>query len=388
MRVLLVLEACGGGSGRHVVDLARGLLARGHEVTLVYSPLRADAGFSRDIAALDGLRCGELPIRRAVSFSDIGAGRQLRRLIEREGPFDVMHAHSSKAGGLLRLAQAGRNAPVVYTPHAPITMDPALSFPARLIYGTAERLLAKLCRRIICVSPAERDHLVECGFPAGQLSVVCNGFDLDETFDRDAVRATFGLDENAICFGFVGRLSHQKAVDRLLRAFAVVAGQNPDARLVIVGDGPDLDALRALARELDIAPRAVFPGALPGLEAMAAFDVFVLPSRYEGMPYVLLEAAATGLPIVMADVGGRISSSAKGETDSSLRVSMRMNWASDCCRWPCRRNCAGKWPANRRPLQRNSPSTRWSRRRYRSIRKFRKISNCSRRAARRTTSGK
>jgi glycosyltransferase involved in cell wall biosynthesis len=304
MRILLVLEASGGGAGRHVVDLADGLLARGHDVALIYSPLRAEAWFVREIGALCRLDIHELPMGRSISFGDVAMRRRLQKLVEEMGPFDVMHGHSSKAGALLRLAQGRNKIPVIYTPHAPITMDPELSVLARSVYIVIERILAGLCERIICVSPDESRHLQSLGFADKKLRVVCNGLGpLPET-DRNAVRQKMNLDNETVCFGFVGRISHQKAVDRAISAFATVYRQRSNTRLIIVGDGSELDTMKTLAANLGVAQQVIFTGAAIGTELMAAFDVFLLPSRYEGMPYVLLEAAASALPIVMTDVGG------------------------------------------------------------------------------------
>ncbi len=304
MRVLLVLEACSGGAGRHVIDLARGLLARGHEVSLIYSPRRAEAWFLEAISKVCRLSVFELEMHRSVTLGDISACRQLKCLIDEMGPFDVVHAHSSKAGALLRLAQVGKSVPVVYTPHAPITMNPQLSVLARSAYLIAERLLMGLCGRIICVSPAEREHFQSLGFPAHKLRVVCNGIGSLPATNHGALRRQLSLEADTICFGFVGRISHQKAVDRALSAFAMASRQVSNVRLVIVGDGPEFGVVKALAVNLGVEDQVVFTGAANGAELMNAFDVFILPSRYEGMPYVLLEAAANSLPIVMTDVGG------------------------------------------------------------------------------------
>jgi len=304
MRVLLVLEASSGGAARHVVDLAGGLLARGHNVSLIYSPLRAEAWFLDAIGALRQLDIRELPMERSVSFADVASRRELKRLIEEMGPFDVVHGHSSKAGALLRLAQARNNIPVVHTPHAPITMDPELSLLARSAYFVIERLLAGLCQRIICVSPDESEHLQGLGFSRRKLRVVCNGIRALPAEDRDAIRHKLNLDKDTVCYGFVGRISHQKAVDRAILAFARICQEANNTHLVIVGDGPDLDMMKSLVADLGVSQQVTFTGAANGAELMTAFDVFLLPSRYEGMPYVLLEATAKALPVVMTDVGG------------------------------------------------------------------------------------
>ncbi len=303
LRVLLVSEAAGGGVGRHVLDLAQGLLTAGHRVDVAWSPGRAEPGFIKALDAIAGLPCHRLHMSRAPGPGDIRAVLALRRLMGRAGPFDLVHGHSSKAGALVRLAAAGLGIPALYTPHAFVTLDPDLGALPRAVYALAERLLSAWGARLICVSEEERAHALSLGIRANRLAVIANGIAPLPPADRPAARARMGLPEATPCVGFVGRLSAQKAVDRLLRAFALAPG-NQQARLVIVGEGAEQAALESLARDLGIADRTRFTGQADGVALMAGFDIFALPSRYEGFPYVLPEAACRGLPILTMAVGG------------------------------------------------------------------------------------
>ena len=140
MRILLVIEPSGGGSGRHVVDLARALIQSGHQVSLIYSPRRADAWFQTEVAALPLNALERLPMRRGVGPWDIPCLHALNRLIARLGPFEIVHGHSAKAGALVRLAHAP-GAARIYTPHAlPMMGPPSLS---KTVAGIAEFLLAQ-----------------------------------------------------------------------------------------------------------------------------------------------------------------------------------------------------------------------------------------------------
>jgi glycosyltransferase involved in cell wall biosynthesis len=318
LSILLVLEAAGGGAGRHVLDLAQGLLTRGHAVHLAWSPLRADAGFSSALPALPGLASHPIPMRRNPGPGDAASYRALRALLAATR-FDIIHGHSSKAGALARLASAGTAVAALYTPHALVTLDPELGLLQRIAYGTGERLLARLADAIICVSEEERAHALRLGIAAQRLTVVANGLPPMPGADRHAARRELGLQDDEVCVGFVGRLSRQKAVDRLIRAFALVNAALR-TRLAIVGDGPGRAALETLARELGAAGRVVFAGNREGVRMMAGFDVFALPSRYEAFPYVLLEAAAHGLPIVTTDVGGASAVVRDGENGHIVRA--------------------------------------------------------------------
>jgi glycosyltransferase involved in cell wall biosynthesis len=228
----------------------------------------------------------------------------LRGWLKSSGGFDVAHAHSSKAGGLLRLALLGLETPCVYTPHALVTLNPDLGFVPSLAYGLIERLLSMRSSAIICVSEQERRHAESLGIPGAKLCVVHNGIAGVPPADRSNARSAIGIAEDAICIGTVARLAPQKAVDRLITAFALICREQADLRLVIVGEGPERSNLMLRATELGIKSRVVFAKSDQGSAAMAAFDVFALTSTYEAFPYVLLEAAWRGLPIVMADTGG------------------------------------------------------------------------------------
>ncbi|WEZ83826.1 glycosyltransferase family 4 protein [Rhizobium sp. 32-5/1] len=237
LRILQVLEPSGGGSGRHFLDLCHSLAARGHHVEAVYSPLRAEETFLRELRALNLPAVHAVSMKRAPGRTDIAAHKALRAII-RDGRFDIVHGHSSKAGALTRLRLPGPHVPRVYTPHAFRTMDPTLGLAGRLIYGSIELLLARLFTdHLICVSDDEYRHARRLGVPAETLSVIRNGVDPPPTGMAQTVRASFGIGSDTLVFGFIGRLSPQKAPERLLQAFAHAASRIGDAHLVMVGAG-------------------------------------------------------------------------------------------------------------------------------------------------------
>lgn len=305
LKILEVLEPSGGGSGRHFVDLCAGLKARGHRVTAVYSPVRAEERFVRELMALDLAQVIALPMLRAVGLRDLSSWRALKRVIREEGPFDIIHGHSSKAGALTRLRLPGPHIPRIYTPHAFRTMDPTLSSKGRLIFGAIEGLLGRfLTDRLICVSQNEYDHALKLGIPASKLAVVVNGIGTMPNGRRSEIRSRFEFPQDALVFGFIGRLSAQKAPERLIAAFASIAGALPQARLLIIGSGELEPDVRRQIAAAGIADRVVIHADLPGSEALQAIDVLVMTSRYEAMSYVMLEGAAAGLPLILTDVGG------------------------------------------------------------------------------------
>lgn len=297
MRILLVIEPSGGGSGRHVIDLAQALIEADHAVSLIYSPLRAEPRFEAEAAALSLRHLEPLPMRRAVGPWDLGTVLALRRLIARLGPFDVVHGHSTKAGALARLA-APASAARVYTPHAFATQNPGAR--GAWLYGAAETLLAwAFCEAVIAVSAEEAVHARRRGLPADRLHVVPNGLATSPSQTRLAARRFLGLSDDQRVVGFVGRLSPQK--NPVLFAQAVRLAQARDPRIlgVLIGEGELSEAVRAAG---GAAVRLL--GALDARPLMAGFDLFAVTSRYEGLAYAMLEAAAAGLPILSSEVGG------------------------------------------------------------------------------------
>ncbi|MFT4002091.1 MAG: glycosyltransferase family 4 protein [Rhizobium sp.] len=305
LSLLQVLEPSGGGSGRHFLDLCRAMQNRGHSVTAIYSPVRAEPAF---VAELEGLGLDNvisLAMRRAPGPWDLTAWRHLRKIASVHGPFDLIHGHSSKAGALTRLRLPGRHVPVLYTPHAFRTMDPTLGARGRLIYGGIERFLGTwLTDRLVCVSQDEYNHALSLGIPEARLRVVVNGVNAPPASQRAAIRKRYGIPADALLFGFVGRMTRQKAPERLVDAFARIAAELPHAYLLMIGIGELADIVKDMIKKAGLEGRAHLDGSVPGVTAIDAFDVVVMPSRYEAMSYVMLEAAAAGKPLVLSDVGG------------------------------------------------------------------------------------
>jgi glycosyltransferase involved in cell wall biosynthesis len=306
LNILQVLEPSGGGSGRHFVDLCGALAKSGHGITAIYSPTRAEQRFVDELTALPLKSVIAIPMNRAPSPSDLGAWRAINRVLREHGPFDIVHGHSSKAGALTRLRLPGRHVPRIYTPHAFRTMDPTLGTGGRRIYGMIESLLGRyFSDAVICVSEDEKRHAATAlHIPEHLLHTVVNGVDEPPPADRQEIRAHLGVRPENFVFGFVGRLSPQKAPERLIEAFRRIAVDRTDVELAMVGFGELLDDVKIQILEAGLTDRVHLTSEIPGAHAMQAFDALVMPSRYEAMSYVMLEGAAAGLPMVLTDVGG------------------------------------------------------------------------------------
>lgn len=302
-RVLLAFEPPDGGVAENVAQLAVGLKGHG------WAPELAGPA---DSIAYDRASAAGVPIHRldwargyGAPGQDARALRQLRALL-RAGDYDLLHNHSAKAGVLGRLAGATRRGlPVVYSPHClPFVGD--FGAPRRIVATGIERALGPLTDRMICVCDDERRLARGAGIAQRRLRVVHNGSaPCPPAVEPDP--ATAALREGGVLVAAVAVLREQKRLDVLIDAAPRILAAVPDARVAVIGDGPLRDELhaRAAALGLDAEDRFAFlPFRGPSWRHLAALDLFVLPSSWEGLPIGLLEAMACGVAAVATDVGG------------------------------------------------------------------------------------
>jgi glycosyltransferase involved in cell wall biosynthesis len=245
-------------------------------------------------------------VRRPLSPSeDLRGFLELLRLLRRERPA-VLHANSSKAGILGRLAATVAGVPVrVFTVHG--WAFRAHSGAAALLYLWADRLLAPVTAMTICVAQSDLD----AGLRArtcrpGRATVIRNGVALD----APATRRSGGGPLRVVS---VARLRAPKDVLTLVRAVALLPPGG--VRALVVGDGPERSELSAEIGRLGLDGAVDLAGERDDVaELLAAADVFVLPSRSEGLPMSVLEAMAAGLPVVASAVGGVPELVEDGET--------------------------------------------------------------------------
>jgi glycosyltransferase involved in cell wall biosynthesis len=295
MRVLLCHQPTDGGVGRHLADLIDGLRDAGHEV-VVCSPA-LPAGVSEPVAHVP------LDLRRAVApRADLVALARFVRIVRETRP-QVIHAHSSKAGAIARLARLfSPRVPVVYTPHGYAFAGHFSRASERLLYKGVERALAPLASRVTCVCEAEARLARSIG-PRARVRVIHNGIRPAGPGAVDP--ALLKLGRRGPVIGALTQLRPGKGLETLLTAAPTLLARHPQAQLAIVGEGPDLEQLREQARALGVAGAVHFLGASsdpPG--ALRGMDVFVHPSWAEAFPYVVLEAMSLARPIVASHVGG------------------------------------------------------------------------------------
>ena len=301
MKVLQILTELGpGGAERVALDLSERLLARSHSVSLISlkSPPEnksmADAflamGIVPEFLHMDGIR----------DFSRIFL---LRRRIRKLAP-DIIHTHLMHPNLVTRPAAAGLGIPLLNTVHISERRK------HKGIFFWLDGLSFPLCSACNAVSFATaRFHEQAIGLPAGTISVIYNGVDpipRPDPADLAGYRGKWGLDGCVKIIGAVGRLDWQKGFDNLLRLLPELSAAIPSSErwgLVILGEGAQRGELEELASNAPENLIVRLPGFLPDASRMNwLFDVFVMPSRYEGYGLSLAEAMTTGVPVVVNPV--------------------------------------------------------------------------------------
>ena len=302
-RVLHILRAPVGGLFRHVRDLVPAQHELGLEVGVVCDSNASDRLTRERLDALKpSLTLGlhQIPMRRAIGIGDAHAYMRVRDVALATGA-DVLHGHGAKGGAYARLASAslrshGRRAASFYTPHGGSLNYPATSLKGR-VFMAIERGLEPMTGGLVFESAwSERIFRREVCAPRCPVRVIPNGL-LPADFELHRVAP------DACDVVFVGELRVAKGIDVLLEAIAAVRIKH-EITALIVGDGPDAGRLREHAARLGLDDCVAFPGAMPAHQAFARGRMLAIPSRWESFPYIVLEAAACGIPMITTNVGG------------------------------------------------------------------------------------
>jgi glycosyltransferase involved in cell wall biosynthesis len=247
-------------------------------------------------------------VRPIRPWSDFSAYRELRDMLARL-EIRIVHTHSSKPGFLGRLAAkaAGVKA-IVHTVHG-YPFDETTRWPWKSIYVAAERKAGKYADRLVVVNEEEREKAVRYRLcDPGKIVKITNGTpdaERDYGANHSRLLELTGFPPDSKITGLVGRLWDQKNVRMFLRAAKLTLNQVPAAKFVLIGDGPDLPALKLYAGELKVLNAVSFAGwRNDARELMGGLDVFAQTSLWEGCSLSMLEAMARGLPIVSTNVRG------------------------------------------------------------------------------------
>ena len=279
------------GGEQQVFLLLEGLRKRGHHSVLLCPP----GSRSQHEAARRGIEARSIRMGNEWSLRSMW---EMRRELRASAP-DLVHLHTGRANWLGGLAAWNLGLPALSTRR----MDRAVKRNARTRF-----MYSRVVRRVVAISGAVRARLIEGGVPPGMIRVITSAVDPEALYPqlgRAATRAQAGLASHAALLLAVAALVQRKGIDVLLDALARLADDGLRPALWIAGQGPSRPALEKQARELGLDHQVRFLGERSDIEdLLAACDVFILPSRHEGLGVAALEAMAAARPIVATRVGG------------------------------------------------------------------------------------
>ncbi len=234
---------------------------------------------------------------------------RLKRMILDE-KYDIIHCHGARGNLIGALLRRMTGLPVITTVHSDYRLDYLGRFFSRLTYGTINSIALRTLDYRIGVSDAMVDLLISRGFDPNKLFSIYNGLDFTPrpvAMERGEFFRSVGLDadENNIVIGIAARLNPVKDIATLIRAFALAHAKRPELRLLIAGDGAQMNELQSLALSLGVQQSVCFAGWLSDVDSFYhAIDVNTLTSLSETFPYSLTEGARAALPTIASRVGG------------------------------------------------------------------------------------
>lgn len=295
-----------GGAQRVVFDLACNLDKEKFEVEVACSPsgLLVEKLESRNIKVhqIKDLK------RRLSPVSDLRALVALKKIIKK-GKFDIVHCHSAKAGFLGRLGakQAGVKK-IFYTVHSWGFYNQEEYGLMKKTFIFLEKLSGSFTTRIICVANRVlSDGIRQKIAKPSKFLLIQNGIDFNIENKREEMRADYSIRSNDIVFAMVARLAYPKDPLLFLGVAKEILRANKNVKFVLLGAGPLQEKCQSFVKSNGLGENVLLLGEKPPMETrelLLAFDVFVLLSKFEGMPITILEAMFASLPVVASNVGG------------------------------------------------------------------------------------
>jgi len=300
LRILHAVRAPVGGIIRHILDLANGQADRGHHVGIVADTL---TGGERAAAALaeitPRLKLGvrRVAIHREPHPADFLVWARFMYLIRRLKP-DIIHGHGAKAGAFIRMKGSSKRSIRVYTPHGGSLHYPRETWKGAF-YSRLERVLMNNTDLFLFESAFARNTYQRMiGSPKKELvRCVFNGVTAEEF-------APVVLASDATDLVYVGEFRHIKGADLLIDAVAQLRAHGKAATLTLAGDGEEMGSLKAQVERHGLGGAIRFIGHVKARHGFSKGKLLVVPSRGDSMPYVVIEAAAAGIPMIAANVGG------------------------------------------------------------------------------------
>ena len=307
-----------GGAQKYVLELAQ-YFSQNNEVHIAYGEMaELDPKF---LEICQKLNIKTIPVPYLMRNIDLGreylATIELNKIL-RQGQYNLIHLNSSKAGLIGALAAKFYNSNpinirlrIVYTAHGFVFNEP-LSKLKKKIYKLSETISTALENIVIAVSEADRQSAINNKITSSEkIFTIHNGLDADQYIfhDTDTAKHKLGLKSDKKYFGTIASFYATKGYPHLVEAIKMLRDQGsrlPDNyHWVFIGDGPELSAIKEQVKDNDLGPLIKFVSQTSdAYQYLKAFDVFVLPSVKEGLPYTILEAGLARIPTIATHVGG------------------------------------------------------------------------------------
>jgi glycosyltransferase involved in cell wall biosynthesis len=302
-----------GGAQENTVLTCRGLVEKGHDVTLIAGPETGPEGSLWDEAEKAGCRLIKLDaMRRAVKpLYDLAARHQLRRLFTELKP-EVVHTHSSKAGILGRSAAASADVPVVvHTIHG-MSFNRTQPAFVQWLYRSLERRAARQTTAFVTVADAMIDQSVSAGLaPRDRFTTIRSGIETDDfvpdALKRKALRAQWGVEEDDVVVGTIARLFINKGYEEIIEAMPHAVHRCDKLKFVWIGDGANRKQYFNQLEAMGLRDRVHLVGLIHPREVgwhINGFDIVLHASRWEGLPRALVQGLLMGVPAVAFDNDG------------------------------------------------------------------------------------
>lgn len=312
IRIAFVVEAMLGGIRQHVCDIIRNLEKEEYEIYLIYSDIRADGKFYMllpefEQAGVHLIQCNEM--RREISKWDFKAYKRLVEIFKEVRP-DIVHCHSSKAGVVGRMAakRYGVNR-IYYTPNSYAFQSPDISALKKALYIITEVILARfMTTKTINVSLGEmnlarRYHLDR----SDKFVLIYNGVEekVISKINKEHLRRRLKVTEDKVLIGVTARCARQKDPMTFLQIAAAALKINDNLEFIYIGDGPLENDMRRWIDEWGLENKIRMLGfRSDAADIVGVLDIYLSTALYEGLPYSMLEAMRSGVPIIATDVVG------------------------------------------------------------------------------------
>ena len=303
MKILHILRAPIGGLFRHVRDLALEQIKNGHDVGFI-TAIPPDNDYVKNLFAeiepqlslgINSINIGRLP-----SYNDYKNVKHIANIVK-NNDIDILHGHGAKGGAYARLIKEQLNTISVkafYTLHGG-TLHYNPNSPIGFLFLKLEKYLLKHTDGVIFESKTSFNTFEQKIAPLNlPYKIIHNGLKDEEFFTTQLV-------DNPSDFLYIGELRMLKGVDLLINAFArLVSDTKQKLKLNIIGYGPDEDLFKQLVAKAGFYDHVTFMPPMPAAQAFELARVQVMPSRAEGLPYMILETIAAKMPLIASNVGG------------------------------------------------------------------------------------